>query len=1070
MSPSETPVRDEFYESLLGDFLDESAQLLDRLNENLLKLDEWVQAYEGQTPPRCDEELLHEMFRAAHSLKGLSAMLGLQDINQLTHKVENVFDAARKDQIPVTRDVVNLIFEAVDRLGALVAALKDPNAEPVAYEEVLENIHQLLNACGAERGASTQADAERALAALEQGVHALDDAMGGGSGTGAAGASSPSPEGSSPEEPTSAFAGPETGAKIGEQQPLSAPMDHTATASSSPAEQTDETLDPLQGVEDEPNLPAKYVGMFIDEAEQTLDELTEILLGTEGASQRETMEKLLVLAHKLKGSAASIGLHRAAKLAHLMEDLLQDLLANQLLLNPALTDALLHGTDALRQFVQTLREGRPKTDHFGQTARELAATHRIVQASQFGGGRGAGKDLSSGGHQQAGAATAAGSALSASNSESLRAGGGDSNVSASQPASSLPKEGQSEPASLDSVSDAWRIQAAAKIPEGLRAILGEVYFEAQLPLVGLKARLIYEKLSRLGEVCLCDPPQETLEELDELKKLSFGVQTDQPISAVQSQLQIAGVHRIVLESWPSQPKTTSDSVSQPSAKAGRTASSVPSAAGTAVGVKSSGGLASAPSSAEPGGAESAKPTETLRVDIERLDQLMNLAGQLVINKARFSRLNDALKGVLSGKNPLQTLERVATALDAMGRVDGAEKLDPHIQLEGFRAAARRLQHDVEDLHKELQMLPRVRQAVYELQEAVHQLDRVTDGLQQTVMQTRMVPIGPLFTRFKRVVRDITRMSGKSAQLVILGEKTELDKRMIDELGDPLIHMVRNAVDHGIEPPEVRESLGKPRQGTVTLEAFHRGNSIVIRVSDDGRGLDADKILRKAIEKGLVSQADAEKMTRQQIYQLIWQPGLSTAEKVTEVSGRGMGMDIVLSKISDLNGTVEIDSTPGKGTTMTIKLPLTLAILPSLMIQIDGDTFALPIEAVVEIVHLDRSSMYTIQGRWTARVRDAVISVVHLNELFTWNQPAAARMEKTDKTTLVILGDAGRQIGLAVDHVLGEEDVVIKSISENYQNVPGLAGASILGDGRVALILDVIALVEMASGRHSVSSC
>ena len=185
--------------------------------------------------------------------------------------------------------------------------------------------------------------------------------------------------------------------------------------------------------------------------------------------------------------------------------------------------------------------------------------------------------------------------------------------------------------------------------------------------------------------------------------------------------------------------------------------------------------------------------------------------------------------------------------------------------------------------------------------------------------------------------------------MINGEKTELDKRMIDELGDPLIHMVRNSADHGIESPEVRDAAGKPAQGTVTLDAFHRGNSIVIQVPDDGKGLDADRILAKAIEKGLVTEADAERMTPQQIYQLIWEPGLSTAEKVTEVSGRGMGMDIVKSKIEELNGTVELDSEPGQGTTFTIKLPLTLAILPSLMVEIDGDVFAMPVESVVEIV-------------------------------------------------------------------------------------------------------------------------
>jgi len=675
------------------------------------------------------------------------------------------------------------------------------------------------------------------------------------------------------------------------------------------------------------------------------------------------------------------------------------------------------------------------------------------------------------------------------------------------------------PTECSMLSPEWRQKVISKIPEGARAVLGEVYFEANLPLLGLKGKLIYEKLCRLGELCQFDPPPESLEEAEEFEKICFALLTEHALAAVESQLEIAGVRKRVLESWPPESSATGPPAletkmphppfqadgNQSAVRTGGTeatraaeSTALPGAGTTsreATASRSSqtapqetvprpnrvspeeAGSTPSPSSVGAVAAEAAKPTETLRVDIERLDELMNLAGQLVINKARFNRIGDNLKALLSSRNPLQMLERISAALEAMGQNNqslGQSSLiqakDARRELEALRATARRIHQELKELSKELHVLPRARQAVYELQEAVHQLDRVTDGLQQTVMQTRMVPIGPLFTRFKRVVRDITRLNGKSARLVILGEKTELDKRMIDELGDPLIHLVRNALDHGIEPPEVREALGKPRQGTVTLEAFHRGNSIVIRVSDDGRGLDAEKILRKAIEKGLVSPADGEKMTRQQIYQLIWQPGLSTAEKVTEISGRGMGMDIVLAKISELNGTVEIDSTPGVGTTMTIKLPLTLAILPSLMIQIDGDTFALPIEAVAEIVHPKRSDIYTIQGRWVARVRNAVISVIHLRDLFTWNQPAAQTNEKSDQTTLVILGEAGRQIGLAVDEVLGEEDVVIKSISENYQNVPGLAGASILGDGRVALILDVTALVEMASGRHAVGSC
>jgi len=282
-------------------------------------------------------------------------------------------------------------------------------------------------------------------------------------------------------------------------------------------------------------------------------------------------------------------------------------------------------------------------------------------------------------------------------------------------------------------------------------------------------------------------------------------------------------------------------------------------------------------------------------------------------------------------------------------------------------------------------------------------------------------------------------------------------------------MVRNSADHGIEPPDDREAAGKPRQGTVTLDAFHRGNSILIRVTDDGKGLDADRILDKCLKKGILTEADAEKVTPQQIYQMIWEPGLSTAEKVTEVSGRGMGMDIVKSRIEDLSGTVEVESTPGEGTTITIRLPLTMAILPSLMVEIGGDIFAMPLETITEIVSVGAKDLSTVHGRRMARVRGRVVSLVRLEETLSFHNLGRSDDGQPDETTLVIVGETEREIGLTVDHVIGEEDVVIKSVAENYKNVPGIAGASILGDGRVSLILDVTALIDVVSQKGTVAA-
>jgi two-component system chemotaxis sensor kinase CheA len=968
MSNSEGVARDEFFESLLGDFLDESGQLLDRLNENLLQLDEWVQSLDDEHGQRCDDELLNEMFRSAHSLKGLSAMLGLKDINQLTHKVENVFDAARKNQLLINGDVVELMFQAVDRLVSLVGSLKEPDGETAECQSVIDSIARMLQQCGAERGVTNQADAERALAAAEAEVQAAADVV------------PPLPEAPAPND--------------------TAP---TPAATEAPA------FDPMEGIDDEQEIPAKYLSIFVDETDMALDQLTETLLAMEGGDSREKIERLLVTSHRIKGSAASIGQRRAAKLAHHMEDLLQNIFDQQLTLRPEVADALLKCTDGLRQQVQALRNGRRSTDQFGQLVREL----RLVQGK----------------------------------------------TDASPPAPCVserpaPAPAASAPTVPVQVDDHLRALVAMAAPEGEATFVGMVVFQPSLSLAGLKARLIHDKLANLGEVCYFDPPVEKLDDLENLDRASFGVTTDQPLEVVQRQIRVAGVRQVIIEPLgDTGAKSPTVDTSAPTAVADKSCARAATSAETPKAV--AGGKAR-------GAAESsAKPTETLRVDIERLDQLMNLAGQLVISKARFSQIGERLRNAMVSKQSLHMLDNVFGTLEKMTSGQGqSEKADLAGELQYLRSCARRIQADLEGFRREMDALSQARSSVNHLFEAIHQLDRVADGIQQNVMDTRMVPIGPLFTRFKRVVRDITRTNGKLVNLVIEGEKTELDKRMIDELGDPLIHMVRNSADHGIEMPEVREAAGKPREGTIRLDAFHRGNSIVIQVIDDGKGLDAERILCKAMEKGLLTPADAEKLTRQQIYQLIWEPGLSTAERVTEVSGRGMGMDIVKSKIEDIHGTVELDSTPGQGTTITIKLPLTLAILPSLMVQIDHDVFAMPLESVVEIVRVKRRELNTVHGRSVAHVRGRVISVLRLGELFR-SVRMGTDAALPDEVTLVVLGGEGRELGLDVDRVIGEEDVVIKSMAENYRNVPGIAGASILGDGRVSLILDVNALIEMA---------
>lgn len=1072
MSSWDSAQKDEMLESLLGDFLDESGELLHRLNENLLQLDEHIRNLEAEEQPLAvSADLLNEMFRAAHSLKGLSAMLGLDQINSLTHKIENVFDAARRHELTLTSDVVELIFQAVDRVAGLVELLKDPDAEPVECDSIAESIQKVLQAAGAERqhltGAAAQQAAEAAIAAPQpSGAAAQCERPGQGPPEQASQAASsgqtndvpPEPANDSGRQPAldpseadlSATAGQPTTATAGEPQPH-----------------------PFEGLEDETEIPGKYLAIFIDEAEMSLDQFCDTLLACEERPESNAVESLMVTAHRIKGSAASVGLHRVAKLSHLMEDLLQSHLSAGRTVPPQLVDIFLHCVDGLRRYIAALRRGENTPHELAEAAAEL-------------------RDFATGQTREPASSAAvdslAGSADSAAPDRPLsdRAEPAEQQHQTEEPAGDASAGQQriapsEKPASAqeEAIDDKLREQVCGACGEGCQGFLGVIFLQAGLPLAGLKAGLLYERLSHTGEICYFDPPRDKLEELDQLDRVCFGVVTEQPAEVVRRQLEAGGVDRVVFEPFgvaDSSPATLGQQTPPPQActrpPVAEKRASQPPGGGKPNDRRADQAARRAPAASTADSA--ARPNETLRVDIGRLDRLMNLAGELVINRAQLTQVSQRIKRAIEGQRAIQSLGNTLHMVDAVAAVTTrfAGKTAQGAELATLQGQIQRIRGDLQELHEEVTSLLQVRSTINELAASLHQLDRITDGIQQSVMETRMVPIGPLFARFKRVVRDITRVNGKQIQLVIQGEKTELDKRMIDELGDPLIHMVRNAADHGIEPPEARTAAGKPREGTITLSAFHRGNTIVIEVSDDGRGLDAERILRKAIEKGLVSEAEGERLSTREIYQLVWEPGLSTAEKVTQVSGRGVGMDIVKSKIEEINGSLELSSVPGKGTTVTIKLPLTLAILPSLMVSIDDDVLAIPLEAVDEIVRVEPHDMATVHGIWTATVRGRIVSVVRLSDVLTWNQrlrPRPAGFSGDKEIVVVILSEHGRKIALVVDRVLGEEDVVIKSLAENFKNVPGIAGASILGDGRISLILDVAALVEMVSKSTSLAA-
>jgi len=336
-----------------------------------------------------------------------------------------------------------------------------------------------------------------------------------------------------------------------------------------------------------------------------------------------------------------------------------------------------------------------------------------------------------------------------------------------------------------------------------------------------------------------------------------------------------------------------------------------------------------------------------------------------------------------------------------------------------------------------------------------QLERNTRELQENVLQIRMLPISFAFNRFPRLVRDISNSLGKKVELVLTGEQTEVDKTVLEKIGDPLVHLVRNALDHGLETPEARRAAGKAEQGRLELSAQHESGNIVIRISDDGAGLNREKILRKAIEKGLVSEKD--ELSDERIDNLIFQPGFSTADKVSDLSGRGVGMDVVKRNINDLGGTVNIHSEPGKGSTVTIRLPLTLAILDGQLARVGGETYILPLISIVESLQIKPGNAKSVTGCGEVyRFRGEYIPIIRLDRLFG----VRGATEDLYKGLLVVVETEGRHTGLFVDALLGQQQVVIKSLETNYRQLEGVSGATILGDGQVALILDIPGLVQL----------
>jgi two-component system chemotaxis sensor kinase CheA len=781
---------------------------------------------------------------------------------------------------------------------------------------------------------------------------------------------------------------------------------------------------------------AEYVQMFVDETSEQLDDLVEVLLVLETKPDSPThLNESFRLIHSIKGAAAMMGLDSITLLTHHLENHFEHLRSGIKTLDRSMMNLILKCVDFLRNAVDMLREGRPLAsapdliEQLSQFAAEIPFERSVATADEMAG----------------------------------------SFVEPNQPAS----DGQQD------------IEAAG----ALRGVKVQkriiVYLDRTIELPELKAELIIARLSDLAVIGRTSPDIDELGSLSELRTLQVWLETTKQDVDLRVAVDIVGVELIEIDDVCDEPIVEPLNVRVPLSPAVELSPIAPEPLGNLIvhqeppasieEVSSSepparsSPLAPSQEVATPAPDASSKVVETLRVDIQRLDRLMNLAGELVVNRARFvqlaSQMTDTFKksGLISQLRDLCELLRAPTTSGASTHEERIREVDDRYS--EIRSA-------VTALEEQLHTLERGRRSFIQLNEAIDQFSRVSDGLQRGVLDTRMVPVGPLFNRFKRTVRDISSELGKKVNFIIRGENTELDKRMIDELGDPLVHLVRNAIDHGLESESVRRSRAKPEEGTLTLEAAHSGNNVLITISDDGGGINTEKVKRRAIEQGLVSSMEADMMSDYEIAQFVWAPGFSTAEVVSDISGRGVGMDIVKTRISELNGTIEVDSTLGKGTRFVIRLPLTLAIIRSLLFQLQQGTFAAPIENVREIVSVRDRDIISVHGRDSIEVRGEFIPLVRIEDIFDWHETKYSNATENkiesesngDTSSVLILTSSTKSMGLVVSALRGCQDIVVKSLDDNFTHIRGVAGASILGDGSVCLLLDVVSCLELARQR------
>ena len=689
----------------------------------------------------------------------------------------------------------------------------------------------------------------------------------------------------------------------------------------------------------------QYMEMFLDESREHLQSLNDGLLSLENDPEDlSVLNEIFRNAHTLKGMSATMGYTKTAELTHDMENLLDMLRKEQLKVSSEIIDVIFKCVDSLQEMVENIGNGE------SEDLVDVSDLVRMVNAIAKG------ESV-----EQAGAGSTGGEA-----------------AAAPAPAAGMPEGCELNDTDMLVVKEA---KNSGLVPYWVHVEIADTCL-----LKSARSYMVMNVLDELGDVIKSVPPAQDLEQEKfehsfdvclvtdaEAKRVEEGVTAISEISAVKvTEIKLDGAKK---EQAPAAPAAAKEA---PAAKA----EAKPAAAAKPAAKPAAGNNAKHDKKAHVAG-------QSVRVDIEKLDTLMNLVGELVTNKVR--------------------LEQIGMT------------------------------------HR-----------LTELTETLEQMDRVTTDLQSVVMKVRMVPVSQVFNRFPRMVRDLAKELNKDINLTIEGEDTELDRTVIDEIGDPLMHLLRNSLDHGVEHPDEREAKGKPRTGEVGLIARHEGNNVVIMVTDDGSGINADKIRNKAVEKGMISRDEADALPDADAVRLIFLPGFSTAEQITDVSGRGVGMDVVRSKIESLGGHVDVETKIDEGSVFKIKLPLTLAIIQAMLVKVQDEMYAIPLGSIDSTINITPDDIKTVQNKEVIVIRGQIIPITRLNEVLSVPRGSEATDEDDIFVVVVHVGD--HKIGIVVDNLIGQQEIVIKTLGKLLSGLKMLAGATILGDGHVAMILDVSALM------------